>query len=112
MPFPQAPPRSGVNRGRKPQKTAILTEDETFNEIRAAQEVRDEKKKKVEERKIAAAAKKADIAAKKEAAKIKKLVAQAKKAMEQQQVPKRVNKRRQTTVSKNYAEQSGSESEE
>lgn len=112
LPFPQAPPRLGVQRGRKPQKTAILTGDEAFNEIRVAQEVRDEKKKKTDERKAAAAAKKAAIAAKKEAARIKKLVAQAKKAMEQEQVPKRINKRRQTTATKNYVEQSDSESEE
>lgn len=57
-PFPRAPSRQEGIRGLKRQKTAILTSDETFNEIETEQEARDAKKKATEARKVAATGKK------------------------------------------------------
>lgn len=112
-PFPKAPAhKQGGRRGRKPGKTAILTGEEAFNEVRSVKEAIDAKKKAVEERKAATAAKKAAAIAKKDAAKMKKMVAAATKALKGPAVPKRINQRRKTTSKQSYTEETSTEEEE
>lgn len=106
-PFPQAPPRAtGKRRGPKPQKSAILTSDQTINEIQAVQDERDAKKKAVEDRKVAAAAKRAVTALKKQQAAENKASKKKSGLM-----PRRVTKRRQTTAV-DYAEPSRHEDDD
>lgn len=103
-PFQQAPPRKEGARGRKRGKTTILTSDQTFEEVRAEQEIRDAKQSAAEKRKEA-------TAARKEAAALKKLTIAAKRAAKAkpETAPGRVSKRRKTVAT--YADISNSEEE-
>lgn len=105
-PHPKAPPRKTSTRGRKPQKSAILTADEIFNEIRSQKEAKDakaeatiKKKQAAAEKKVAIAAKKLATAAKKEAKKkVKRLdkAGPSKASGTSPSQPKRISNRRKT----------------
>lgn len=100
------PNRVVSRRGRKPQKSAILTADEIFNEIRSQKEAKDakaeatiKKKQAAAEKKVAIAAKKLATAAKKEAKKkVKRLdkAGPSKASGTSPSQPKRISNRRKT----------------
>lgn len=93
-PFPKAPPRKAGKRGRKPQKSTILTSDDSFESIRAEKEAKEAKLEASEKKKAAAIEKKQAALLKKATAKKK-----AQKPVASQPGPSRISQRRRTIAS-------------
>jgi hypothetical protein len=107
-PFPKAPARKTTTRGRKPQKSAILTADDTFEEVQAQKEAKEAKETAKMQRKGAALKKKEDALKKKLEAGLKATMAQAgpskkksgpSKEKPASKAPSRISKRRKTVAS-------------
>lgn len=124
-PYPKALPRKAGKRGRKPQKSTILTDDDHFEQIQAAKKAKDAKEEATAERKKAAAEKKLLVADRKMAAAAKKMAAAAKKNASPSKTSKagrskspeagpskqqRVSQRRNTVT--NYAPEDSTDSED
>lgn len=105
-PYPKAPPRKTTShRGRQPGKASILTSEQTFTEIEAQTNARDQKKAAVEARKKLAAEKRAAAQQKKTAIAEKKAATAAKKlaaAKKKNVAPKRLSQPRKTAKTPRY----------
>lgn len=117
-PFPKAGSRKQATRGRKAQKSAVLTSDEHFDQVQQEKEAKEAKIAAAEKRKETAKAKKDAADTKKIAVAAKKLLKETNKKLVEETskkrkvtAPSRISKRRKTVGAPTYTEAKSSTSD-